>query len=62
MTTRGRARFPRAYCLGQYCLVSGEVPGTQGRGLQSIPSIPTYRSLTCGDDIDIVITANTENM
>jgi crotonobetainyl-CoA:carnitine CoA-transferase CaiB-like acyl-CoA transferase len=45
--------------LGQYYLVSGEVPGTQGRGHQSIP---TYRSFTCGDDIDIVITANTEKM
>jgi CoA:oxalate CoA-transferase len=45
--------------LGQYFLVSGEVPGTQGRGHQSIP---TYRSFTCGDDIDIVITANTEKM
>jgi len=45
--------------LGQYYLVSGEVPGTQGRGHQSIP---TYRSFTCGDDIDVVITANTEKM
>lgn len=45
--------------LGQYYLVSGEVPGPQGRGHQSIP---TYRSFTCGDDIDIVITANTEKM
>jgi CoA:oxalate CoA-transferase len=45
--------------LGEYFLVSGEVPGTQGRGHQSIP---TYRSFTCGDDIDIVITANTEKM
>jgi crotonobetainyl-CoA:carnitine CoA-transferase CaiB-like acyl-CoA transferase len=45
--------------LGQYFLVSGEVPGTQGRGHQSIP---TYRSFTCGDDIDIVTTANTEKM
>jgi CoA:oxalate CoA-transferase len=45
--------------LGEYFLVSGEVPGPQGRGHQSIP---TYRSFTCGDDIDIVITANTEKM
>ncbi len=45
--------------LGQYFLVSGEIPGPQGRGHQSIP---TYRSFTCGDDIDVVITANTEKM
>jgi CoA:oxalate CoA-transferase len=45
--------------LGQYFLTSGEVPGTQGRGHVSIP---TYRSFTCGDDIDVVITANTEKM
>ncbi|HTU02955.1 MAG TPA: CoA transferase [Candidatus Sulfotelmatobacter sp.] len=45
--------------LGEYCLVSGEVPGPQGRGHQSIP---TYRSFTCGDDVDVVITANTEKM
>ena len=45
--------------LGQYYLTSGEVPGTQGRGHVSIP---TYRSFTCGDDIDVVITANTEKM
>ena len=43
----------------EYCLVSGEVPGTQGRGHQRIP---TYRSFICGDDIDIVTTANSENM
>jgi crotonobetainyl-CoA:carnitine CoA-transferase CaiB-like acyl-CoA transferase len=45
--------------LGQYYRVSGEVPGAQGRGYQSIP---TYRSFTCGDDIDVVITAKTEKM
>ncbi len=45
--------------LGQYFLTSGDVPTTQGRGHVSIP---TYRSFTCGDDIDVVITANTEKM
>ena len=45
--------------LGEYYLVSGEVPGPQGRGHVSIP---TYRSFTCGDGVDVVITANTEKM
>lgn len=45
--------------LAQYYLVSGEVPGPQGRAHLSIP---TYRSFTCGDGIDITITANTEKM
>jgi CoA:oxalate CoA-transferase len=42
-----------------YYLASGEVPSRQGRGHDSIP---TYRSFTCGDDMDIAITANTERM
>jgi crotonobetainyl-CoA:carnitine CoA-transferase CaiB-like acyl-CoA transferase len=42
-----------------YYLVSGEVPQPQGRGHDSIP---TYRSFTCADGVDIVITANTEKM
>jgi crotonobetainyl-CoA:carnitine CoA-transferase CaiB-like acyl-CoA transferase len=45
--------------LAQYYLVSGEVPGPQGRGHVSIP---TYRSFTCGDGLDVTITANTEKM
>ncbi len=45
--------------LAQYYLVSGEVPGPQGRGHVSIP---TYRSFTCGDGVDVTITANTEKM
>lgn len=39
--------------------VSGVVPGQQGRGHQSVP---TYRAFTCGDGVDIVVTANTERM
>lgn len=42
-----------------YYLVSGQVPGRQDRGHDSIP---TYRSFTCGDGADVVITANTERM
>lgn len=42
-----------------YYLASGHVPGRQGRGHDSIP---TYRSFTCGDGADVVITANTERM
>lgn len=42
-----------------YCLASGEAPDRQGRGHDSIP---TYRAFTCGDGIDVVITANTERM
>ena len=45
--------------LGVYYLASGEVPGPQGRGHLSIP---TYRSFTCGDGKDVIITANTEEM
>ena len=44
---------------GAYYLQSGVVPGPQGRGHDSIP---TYRAFTCGDDVDVVITANTERM
>jgi crotonobetainyl-CoA:carnitine CoA-transferase CaiB-like acyl-CoA transferase len=44
---------------GVYHLVSGEVPGPQGRGHASIP---TYRSFTCSDGVDIVVAANTEKM
>jgi crotonobetainyl-CoA:carnitine CoA-transferase CaiB-like acyl-CoA transferase len=42
-----------------YYLASGEVPSRQGRGHDSIP---TYRSFTCADDMDLAITANTERM
>ena len=42
-----------------YYLASGQVPNRQGRGHDSIP---TYRVFTCGDDIDVAITANTERM
>ena len=42
-----------------YYLASGHVPNRQGRGHDSIP---TYRAFTCGDGIDVVITANTERM
>jgi crotonobetainyl-CoA:carnitine CoA-transferase CaiB-like acyl-CoA transferase len=42
-----------------YYLASGDVPARQG---SSHDSIPTYRSFTCGDGIDIAITANTERM
>lgn len=42
-----------------YFLASGHVPSRQGRGHDSIP---TYRAFTCGDNVDVVITANTERM
>jgi CoA:oxalate CoA-transferase len=42
-----------------YCLASGSPPGRQGRGHDSIP---TYRAYTCGDGVDVAITANTERM
>jgi len=45
--------------LAQYFLTSGDVPGPQGRGHLSIP---TYRCFTCGDGIDLAVTANTEKM
>ena len=44
---------------GAYYLHSGTVPGRQGAAHDSIP---TYRSFTCGDGVDIVTTANTERM
>jgi crotonobetainyl-CoA:carnitine CoA-transferase CaiB-like acyl-CoA transferase len=45
--------------LAVYFLVSGEVPTPQGRGHVSIP---TYRSFTCADGVDLVVAANTERM
>lgn len=42
-----------------YFLASGQVPDRQGGGHDSIP---TYRSFTCGDGMDVAITANTERM
>jgi CoA:oxalate CoA-transferase len=45
--------------LGVYYLLSGDVAGRQG---SSHVSIPTYRTFTCGDHREIVITANTQDM
>jgi CoA:oxalate CoA-transferase len=42
-----------------YHLLAGAEPGPQGSGHDSIP---TYRSFTAGDRVDIVVTANTEGM
>ena len=42
-----------------YYLASQKVPGPQGRGHESIP---TYRSFTAGDGLDLVICANTDRM
>lgn len=42
-----------------YYMISHEVPGPQGAGHLSIP---TYRSFLCGDDVYVMITANTEGM
>ncbi|MGE0630415.1 MAG: CaiB/BaiF CoA transferase family protein [Hyphomicrobiaceae bacterium] len=42
-----------------YFLASGKVPGPQGRGHESIPS---YRSFTARDGLDVVICANTDRM
>ncbi len=42
-----------------YHLNSGQVPGRQGRGHDSIP---TYRAFTAKNDTELVITANTEKM
>lgn len=42
-----------------YFLASGTVPGPQGRGHESIP---TYRSFTAKDGLDVVICANTDRM
>ncbi len=42
-----------------YHLASGTVPGPQGRGHASIP---TYRSFTAKDGLDVVVCANTDRM
>lgn len=42
-----------------YHLINGVIPKTQGRGHDSIP---TYRSFVSGDDINVVVCANTERM
>jgi CoA:oxalate CoA-transferase len=44
---------------GAYHLHSGIVPGRQGRAHDSFP---TYRSFCARDGVDVVVTANTENM
>lgn len=44
---------------GASALLTGASPGPQGRGHESIP---TYRSFTCADGVDIVVTANTPRM
>lgn len=45
--------------LGVYYLTSGQVPGPQGAGHDSIP---TYRTFTAGDGRQIVVTAVTQQM
>ncbi len=42
-----------------YCLMSGEVPGLQGRGHRSLT---TYRAYLCGDGIEVVVAANSDKM
>jgi crotonobetainyl-CoA:carnitine CoA-transferase CaiB-like acyl-CoA transferase len=42
-----------------YHLIAGVVPGTQGRGHDSIP---TYRAFVAGDAVNVVVCANTERM
>jgi crotonobetainyl-CoA:carnitine CoA-transferase CaiB-like acyl-CoA transferase len=42
-----------------YHLIAGVVPGTQGRGHDSIP---TYRAFVAGDGVNVVVCANTERM
>jgi CoA:oxalate CoA-transferase len=42
-----------------YSLISGESPGKQGSGHDSIP---TYRTFVAGDGVEVVVTANTERM
>lgn len=42
-----------------YYLMSGEVPGRQGRGHRSLT---TYRAYLCGDGVEIVVAANGEKM
>jgi len=44
---------------GAYHLMSGEVPGPQGK---SHDSIPTYRGFHCRNGVEIVVAANTEAM
>lgn len=45
--------------LGEYHLISGDVPGLQGRGHMSIP---TYNAFRSRDGRDVLICANTERM
>ncbi len=45
--------------LGEYYLISGDVPGLQGRGHLSIP---TYNAFRARDGRDVLICANTERM
>ena len=45
--------------LGEYYLISGDVPGLQGRGHMSIP---TYNAFRARDGRDVLICANTERM
>ena len=45
--------------LGEYHLVDGMTPKTQGRGHISIP---TYRSFLAGDERELLVCANTEKM
>jgi CoA:oxalate CoA-transferase len=45
--------------LGEYYLISGNVPGLQGRGHMSIP---TYNAFCARDGRDVLICANTERM
>ena len=42
-----------------YHLIAGVVPGTQGRGHDSIP---TYRAFVAGDAVHVVVCANTDRM
>jgi CoA:oxalate CoA-transferase len=42
-----------------YYLMSGEIPGPQGKRHRSIP---TYRAFKCSDGVEIVVAANTEQM
>lgn len=42
-----------------YHLINGVVPKTQGRGHDSIP---TYRAFVSGDEVNVVVCANTERM
>jgi CoA:oxalate CoA-transferase len=43
--------------LAAYYLLAGEIPGPQGRGHRSTV---TYRVYTCGDGVEIAVTATTE--